>query len=328
VLCDVVSGGHAGELIFLRIPESPDSNQSYQSDRASPDSGCNCKSNRYSPFILDYKAGNITLARPVPCKTGELESAYSNTLRGTVEYTRYADFPTGTSSQEETMNSPSPIRTLTKSRIASIRERIGYAVDDLLVALPDPKQLSADQRRDVIARYTAVLEGNFIYWMTGAYLSVRSVEARSIILENLHEEVRDSHPAMLRKFAIAAHAAPTDSDSAAVYRDLTNVRLFVGQLSAVRTVIMMTFFEQFIQRFMPFLAELAQRQGSTDLEYSDVHRVCDIAHTEGLFHTLTTEMALDPSDPGTDLFEGVALLHALLQTIVNPAAISNVLAHG
>src|SRR5205085_2256184 len=111
----------------------------------------------------------------------------------------------------------------------------------------------------IIARYTAVLEGNFIYWMTGAYLSVESERARSIILENLHEEVRDSHPAMLRRFALAACAVPTDVDAMAVYQKLTNVRLFVGRLSGVPVVIMMAFFEGFIQKFMAFLADLAQR---------------------------------------------------------------------
>lgn len=214
--------------------------------------------------------------------------------------------------------SPTPVHTINQPRESSIRDHISRAVDDLVVSLPDPQHLSPDQRRGIIARYTAVLEGNFIYWMTGAYLSVGSEEARSIILENLHEEVRDSHPAMLRKFAIAAQAVPTDADALTVNRDLTNVRLFVGLLSGVRTVVMMTFFEQFIQRFMAFLAELAESQGSAELEYTDVHGVCDIAHTEGLFRALTSEMALDQAEPGTDMYEGVALLHALIQTIVDP----------
>jgi len=109
----------------------------------------------------------------------------------------------------------------------SIQEDINHAIDDLMAWLPDPKQLSPDQQRGIIARYTAVLEGNFIYWMTGAYLAIGTDEARSIILENLHEEVRDSHPRMLREFALAAHAIPTDSDVMSIHRDLTNVRLFV-----------------------------------------------------------------------------------------------------
>ena len=59
---------------------------------------------------------------------------------------------------------------------------------------PTPDSLSAEERRGIIARYTAVLEGNFIYWMTGAYISVGSDEARAKIMDNLREEVRDCHP--------------------------------------------------------------------------------------------------------------------------------------
>jgi hypothetical protein len=206
----------------------------------------------------------------------------------------------------------------------SIQRDVNDAIEDLLASLPNPKQLSADQRRGIIGRYTAVLEGNFIYWMTAAYLSVRSEQARLIILDNLLEEVRDSHPRMLREFALSARAIPTDSDSLEIHRDLTKVRLFLGRLSGVRIVIMMAFFEGFLQRFMPFLAELATRQGSAEQEYTDVHGVCDIAHTQGLFQALGEEMALNPPEPGTDLFEGVDLLRTLIQGIVDPVAVNSV----
>jgi len=201
---------------------------------------------------------------------------------------------------------------------ASIQKYIDSAVDDLLGSFPKPEQLSSDQRRGIIARYTAVLEGNFIYWMTGAYLSVQSEEARSIILDNLREEVRDCHPGMLRKFAIAAQAVPTDSDAWAVYPDLKNVRLFVGRLSGVQLVLMMAFFEGLIQRFMPFLAGLARKQGSVEEEYTDVHGVCDVAHTQELFRALAAEMALNPPEPSTNLLEGVDLLRTLVVSIVHP----------
>ena len=204
-----------------------------------------------------------------------------------------------------------------------IQQQVDESIDNLLASLPDPGKLSADQRRGIIGRYTAVLEGNFIYWMTGAYLAVKSEEARSIILDNLNEEVRDSHPAMLRRFALAAHAAPTDSDALAVYRDLTNVRLFVGRLSTVRLVITMAFFEGFIQKFMSFLAGLAAAQGSTEMEYTDVHGVCDVAHTQGLFRALDAEIALNSPDSEPNLFEGVQLLRKLIERIVNPEMATN-----
>jgi hypothetical protein len=185
----------------------------------------------------------------------------------------------------------------------SLRQQIDSTIEELMTALPDPRQLTAEQRRGMIARYTAVLEGNFIYWMTATYL------------DNLHEEVRDCHPAMLRNFTIAAHAFPTDRDALDVHNDLTNVRLFLGRLSGVQNLLTMAFFEGYIQQFMAYLAELAELQGSAERVYTDVHGVCDIEHSEGLFRALYVEMAVNPLDPTADLFEGVDLLRTLLQRI-------------
>jgi len=200
--------------------------------------------------------------------------------------------------------------------IAAIKGYIDRATDDLLASLRDPGQLSAEERRGIIARYTAVLEGNFIYWMTGAYISVGSEEARAKIMDNLREEVRDCHPGMMRRFAIAAHAIPTDADAQAVHRDLMNVRLFIGRLSAVPILVTMAFFEGFIQKFMTYLADLARRQGSMEMEYTDVHGVCDITHTQELYRALEAEMALAPPTATHEPFEGVELLRGLIQNIV------------
>jgi len=197
---------------------------------------------------------------------------------------------------------------------------VDTAIQNLLASFPNPEQLSPEERRGTIARYTAVLEGNFIYWMTAAYLSVASEDARSIIQDNLLEEVRDNHPGMLRRFAMAARAVPTDSDALAVHRSLQNVRLFVGRLSGVKIVLMMAFFEGFITRFMPYLADLARRQDSVEKEYTDVHGECDVVHTQELFRALEAEMTLahDPLPSATNLLEGVELLRTLIQSIIHP----------
>ena len=206
--------------------------------------------------------------------------------------------------------------TVNEPRTASIQAHIDRAIEDLLASLPNPGQLSPEQRRGIIARYTAVLEGNFIYWMTGAYISVGSDAARAKIMDNLREEVRDCHPGMMRRFALAARAIPTDTDAQDVYRDLMNVRLFIGRLAPVPTVVTMAFFEGFIQRFMPYLADLARRQGSSEMEYTDVHGVCDVTHTEELFRALEAEMALEAPIPEQEMYEGVGLLRSLIQNIV------------
>jgi hypothetical protein len=79
----------------------------------------------------------------------------------------------------------------------------------------------------------------------------------------------------------------------------------------------MAFFEGFIQKFMPYLAELAQRQGSSDMEYTDVHGICDITHTLELWRALDTELALteEPGPAETNLFEGVEVLRALIEDV-------------
>jgi Iron-containing redox enzyme len=207
--------------------------------------------------------------------------------------------------------------TQSRAQIDSIKTYLEDVSDILLRSLPAAGDLSASERRALIARYTSVLEGNFIYWMTGAYLATRSEEARSIITDNLLEEVRDSHPAMLRRFVLAANALPTDTDALAVASNLNEVRLFIGRLAPVPILAMMAFFEGWIQRFMPYLEELAQRQGSSENEYTQVHGVCDIAHSEGLVQALEAEMALedDTCESEAYLYEGVHLLRALIESI-------------
>jgi len=202
--------------------------------------------------------------------------------------------------------------------VASIEGRTTAIIDDLIDSMPDPKRLTGEERRGIIARYTSVLEGNFIYWMTATVIAARAEHSRPILLGNLYEEVHDCHPLMLRKFAIAANAFPTDRDFLAVHDELTKVRQFMGKLSPVESVLTMGFFEGFIQRFMSYLACLAAEQGSTEMEYTDVHGVCDVEHTAGLFKVLAAEISLTPPEADADLFEGVTLLRTLIEQIIRP----------
>src|SRR5271154_6219300 len=125
----------------------------------------------------------------------------------------------------------STLPALNLLQVTSVQDRVNKTTDEFLTALPSAAQLTSAERRAIVARYTAVLEGNFIYWMTGAYLSAKTEEARCIILDNLREEIGDCHPGMMRRFALAAQAAPNDADAAVVYQDLSAVRLFVGRMN-------------------------------------------------------------------------------------------------
>src|SRR2546426_1878537 len=157
-----------------------------------------------------------------------------------------------------------------------------------------------------------------IYLLDDRSLSFRQVGESP--LDHLGESPRRNtrlSSGMMRRFAMAAHAVPKDSEALAVYRNLLG-RLFIGRLSPVPIIVMMAFFEGLIQRFISFLAEIGKLQGSADQEYTDVHGVCDVGHTQELFRALEAEMALahDSPEPATNLFEGVDLLKTLIQSIV------------
>ena len=209
-----------------------------------------------------------------------------------------------------------------RSPVSRLQGHVERLIEDLITSLPAPETLSAAERRGIIARYAAVLEGNFIYWMTAVRLAVTSEAAREIVEENLREEVRDNHPGMLRRFACAAHAFPTDEEAMTVTPPLEDVRRFVAGLSGLSLLLMMAFFEGFITRFMPYLADLARRQGSTEQEYTDVHGTVDIVHTEGLFRALEAEMGAVPTSLSATntLLHGVDTLRLLIVRIIRGEA--------
>src|SRR5256712_12573388 len=211
------------------------------------------------------------------------------------------------------------VPTLERTHLERASEHIELAIDDAMASLPKAEHLSAHDRRGIIARYTAVLEGNFIYWMTATYLSVSSAEAHEIIKDNLLEEVRDNHPGMLRRFAVAAGGNSTDVDRMAIQQDLQADRPFVRRVANFQPNVIEAFFEGFIQKLLAYLADLAARQGSRETEYTDVHSVVDIAHTQGLLTAFATELELqkDPVSSPT-LYEGVEVLRCLIKTIIRP----------
>ena len=125
---------------------------------------------------------------------------------------------------------------------------------------------------------------------------------------------------MLRDFLLKAHAAPNDLDAFAVHPDLAKVRTFVSGLSPVPIITMMAFFEDFIQKFMPYLARLADLQGSEEQQYTQVHSACDAQHSQELFRALEAELALEPCPDklGRNSYRGVYLLRRLEIARIDP----------
>ena len=76
---------------------------------------------------------------------------------------------------------------------------------------------------------------------------------------------------------------------------------------------------------MPYLADLADRQGSAERQYTDVHGVVDVVHTEGLFRALEAEMLRKPDvvEPTPSLFTGVKVLRTLIENVIHPNRVTS-----
>ena len=48
------------------------------------------------------------------------------------------------------------------------------------------------------------------------------------VRESVERDVRDNHPGLLRKFALAVHAIPTDADACAVHEDVDLLRALLN----------------------------------------------------------------------------------------------------
>jgi Iron-containing redox enzyme len=193
---------------------------------------------------------------------------------------------------------------------------VAESVAELLKSTSNINAMTASETRGVIARYSVALEGNFISWMTAAYACSKSETAKAIMIDNLREEIRDNHPSMLRRFVTAARAIPSEQDQETIQEAIDQVRTYLAQMDSVRSIALMAGFETFISLFMEPLAKIAQKRGSIDTQYTDVHGVVDIAHSQKLYEALQSEIACASAEYSESIFEGVDLILNLMKIAI------------
>lgn len=150
-------------------------------------------------------------------------------------------------------------------------------------------QISEEGARKILGKYTAAIEGNFVNWMAAAAVSSRSVQSRFAAEENIYVEMKDDHPGMLRSFVRSAGAEPTIDNYQAIYGAVNSIRRLVSQMSGAENIALMAILENSSAVFIPFLADLVKKLGSTNLFYTDVHGVADIKHADQFVWALTYE---------------------------------------
>src|SRR3989344_5276827 len=83
------------------------------------------------------------------------------------------------------------------------------ATEEIKERLKPIETVSIEEAGNIIGRYTAAVEGNFVPWMAAAMIYANSPEGKKTAQGNLRIEIVQNHPGMLRQFAEAAGAGPS-----------------------------------------------------------------------------------------------------------------------
>ena len=145
--------------------------------------------------------------------------------------------------------------------------------------------------RQLIARYTAGVAGEFQAWLGIAYAYARHEDAQRALKNNLRCELGQDHIGMLYKFARQVGAYPTPDHRRYVEEHIKRLRLlFADTLNVgLAGLTVLTVLETASQVFIPVLADVAKSLGAKDLTYTNVHGEADAPHSNAFLHALVLE---------------------------------------
>lgn len=156
-----------------------------------------------------------------------------------------------------------------------------------------PSSVSDEGARNVLARYAAALEGNFIAWMGAAALVAQSVQAKYAASENLWVELKDDHAGMLHWFIASAGVEVAPVHIHDVEDVVAAIRALLVKMSSVETLALMAYLENTSAEFVPFLGKIAQQLGGIDDVYVRVHGEADVLHADQFAWALGYEITDD-----------------------------------
>lgn len=162
------------------------------------------------------------------------------------------------------------------------------AADRLGALLLPVESVTTDRARKIIGRYAGAISPNFVPWLAAAAVSARSLEARFACEENIRVEMIQNHAGMLERFAVASGATATGESGEAV----AAMRSEIEKMDGLYNVTIAAELEHASNIFIPWLASLARRCGSSDLEYTNVHGAADQKHAEQFLWALEHESML------------------------------------
>ncbi len=174
--------------------------------------------------------------------------------------------------------------------ISETQEKLERVTEQVKIRLKPVEVVSVEEAREIIGRYTAAIEGNFVPWMGAAVIYAKSPQGEYAAKENLDVEIRQNHQGMLREFAKNANAEPSLEHYQAVDEVVSSMRNLMGRGNGLEALTVMATLENTSGGFIPYLAELAKKRGSTNLYYTNIHGEADVDHARQFVWAVEHEM--------------------------------------
>ena len=145
-----------------------------------------------------------------------------------------------------------------KFKIHSSIKRVGW-----YDAGTKQRSFSRAFNRQLIARYTAGVAGEFQAWLGITYAYARHENAQHALKDNLRCELGQDHIGMLYKFAGQIGALPTSDHRMYVEEHIKRLRLLFGDTRTVGLagLTVLAVLENASQVFIPVLADVAKSLG-------------------------------------------------------------------
>lgn len=161
-------------------------------------------------------------------------------------------------------------------------------------------------------RYGALIEGNFVHWLLSAHLRCHGLPTKEILLANLHDEVVDDHPGLLRTLLHRNDLLPSQSDQVHVSALLFRIRALCASGNPGTLLTFLVILESFSCYFLPAMANRAGL--STRSPYIVAHLEADQDHATQLQFVL--KRAYDDGHVSTQAIDaGIELANAFFDVL-------------
>lgn len=168
-----------------------------------------------------------------------------------------------------------------KNLVSSV---LDASIQEVSAMLYPAKHLAEDDKKEILARYTAAFKPNFIAWMAGAEKACQSEYGRYACAENIVCEVSENHPGMIEDFVKPIECMPEKVHFEYIQEEVQSLWDILGNAlkskQGVVWVTMMWILEHTSAAFIPYIEEFALSLWETDTTYTQVHGEADIAHAD------------------------------------------------